>query len=166
MADRFWVPNSQKSDWKQGLSNTRWARTGGTARLSGPPFPGRPRKFTPRLLGVDGRGCHDSWESWGWTAGAAGLRFPTAPARAPAFRRGTVPRRPVGRGKKASCCVRGGDQGTRAGRPPAGMWRSARTRDPSLRGGLLRALSAAAAPCSLHTLACRSPGRGRAFPVC
>lgn len=77
---------------------------------------------------------------------APGLRFPAGPARAPALsRRGSnpsVPRWPEGGGCQALRRLRGGDQGTRAGRPRASKWHSARTRDSSPLGLDLRALSA------------------------
>lgn len=80
-----------------------------------------------------------------------------------------MPRWPEGGGWKAPRCVRGGDQGTRAGRPRASKWHSARTRDSSLRGGSLRALSAPSplSSCPPPTFSARARGGGlpRAFPV-
>lgn len=136
------------------------------------PSPWRQRKVLSHLPGVDGRGCHDNRSPGVGLRGAAGLHHPVDPARAPAHSRsGTnspVPRRPEGGGWKAPRCVRGGDPGTRAVRPRASKWHSARTRDSSLRGrGLQASARLPSHPPAPLTFSSRALGGGwrRAFPV-
>lgn len=168
MADHLWAPNSQKADPKQGLSNTGFGGAAGTA-VWGPAVwdapPGRPRKFTPRLLGVDGRSRHDSWESWGWTAGRGGTTFPYRPREGPAlwqrhFSQGRGGRRRRREGSSLRAGTGRPAPPTSAPAPPRAQRISGVRRVPE--GPGLRAPRAAAAQGSLPPLARRAPGGGRA----